>query len=497
MWEGREYLVAPLSLIRPGVLNGSDGPLYYPKEEISRNVQAWNNMPIVLEHTYDPKTGAPVLARSPKVLERQQLGTVFSAKVDNRGGLRAEGWFDVKKTNQKYPGLIAKIENEGKVELSTGLSLDKVPSSGKFGMREFVGVARNFRPDHVAILPNKKGACSLQDGCGVNNTDNALPDISPQKALKILKDGQVNGEPLTAKQKRLFGAIAGKAKQTQNEQTTPAKTKKGTMTCNDPGACDCVGCTKKRKKKSVISTTTTTNQQKGTSMRKLSEKGRAKLAQQLINNSEIWTEEDLEVINEFSDEKLRALVDQTESQVQNAEFIEQLTEGVEVGDEILTFNTENGSFMKKKKPTKAEEEAEGEESRPLMNEKPKTEEEWLKAAPVEVQNKMKFVDKVINNEKRKLIQTIVANCDESKREAKTKVLNSKSIDELQEIADLLPSKPVTNRRYEDDDSEGGMWMGNAPATRNQSQDDDHEEELLGVPTFNYAEMVKERSKQHA
>ena len=31
--HGRSYLVAPTTLIVPGVLNGSMGPLYYPPED--------------------------------------------------------------------------------------------------------------------------------------------------------------------------------------------------------------------------------------------------------------------------------------------------------------------------------------------------------------------------------------------------------------------------------------------------------------------------------
>lgn len=32
--------------------------------------------------------------------------------------------------------------------------------------------------------------------------------MSPAKARKILKDGKVHGKPLTAKQRRFFGAIS-------------------------------------------------------------------------------------------------------------------------------------------------------------------------------------------------------------------------------------------------------------------------------------------------
>src|SRR5690606_13771547 len=30
-------------------------------------------------------------------------------------------------------------------------------------------VARDYKPDHIAILPDRIGACSIADGCGVNN----------------------------------------------------------------------------------------------------------------------------------------------------------------------------------------------------------------------------------------------------------------------------------------------------------------------------------------
>jgi len=36
--------------------------------------------------------------------------------------------------------------------------------------------------------------------------------VTPAKARKILKDGTINGKPLTDKQKRFFGRIAGGAK---------------------------------------------------------------------------------------------------------------------------------------------------------------------------------------------------------------------------------------------------------------------------------------------
>lgn len=36
--------------------------------------------------------------------------------------------------------------------------------------------------------------------------------VTPAKAKKILKDGTLHGKPLTDKQRKFFGAIAGRAK---------------------------------------------------------------------------------------------------------------------------------------------------------------------------------------------------------------------------------------------------------------------------------------------
>lgn len=53
-WKGRDYIVAPLTLIVPGTLNGSQGPLYYPPEELAESASAWNGMPMMIGHPFGP-----------------------------------------------------------------------------------------------------------------------------------------------------------------------------------------------------------------------------------------------------------------------------------------------------------------------------------------------------------------------------------------------------------------------------------------------------------
>lgn len=213
--DGKEYLVAPLSMIVPGVLPGNKGPLYYPPEEVSKNPDAWNNVPIVVNHPME--NGRPIAARNPKVLEKYQIGTVFNSRFDGR--LVAEGWFDVEKTRKTNIGIYEQLINNKPMELSTGLFTDNEPFEGVHNGRTYKFVARNYRPDHLAILLGSRGACSIRDGCGVlvNKKSDKGESEPVSNIVKKVKDGYKlvshSGKNLgTAKTKK---GIAKREKQVQ------------------------------------------------------------------------------------------------------------------------------------------------------------------------------------------------------------------------------------------------------------------------------------------
>jgi len=161
-----EYLVAPVSMLVPGVLSGSKGPLLYPREEVTKNVLAWNHMPLTLGHPTE--NGRGVSARSPKILERYMLGHVFNAH-SRKGKLDAEAWFDIKRTNELAPSIVSAIESGQPIELSTGLFTKNTPvrNGMSFNGRSYVAIASDYKPDHLAVLLDTRGACSIEDGCGV------------------------------------------------------------------------------------------------------------------------------------------------------------------------------------------------------------------------------------------------------------------------------------------------------------------------------------------
>lgn len=160
--HGRRHRVVPVSMIVPGVLNGSLGPLLYPSDEIARNPEAWNGIPIVVDHPR--RNGQFVSARLPGV---SSVGTVRNARIDKRGRLVAEGWFDVLKAKAADHRILQSLDAGKPVELSTGLFCDNSPSEGVYNGKAYKFIAKNYRPDHLAILLDDVGACSILDGCGV------------------------------------------------------------------------------------------------------------------------------------------------------------------------------------------------------------------------------------------------------------------------------------------------------------------------------------------
>jgi len=191
----KEYLVAAVNMIVPGVLNGSQGPLLYPMEEIRKDYDAWNGIPLVRNHPSD-KSGNPVSARSPVILREFGLGQVFNSRIGD--SLGAEAWFDIDQVRKLDPDLLTRLESGKPVEVSTGLFTDNIPvKNGDNAIHNgtpYVAVARNYRPDHLAILPDKKGACSNDHGCGVNLNEEEYEESS-EELIENSKPWYENSKP--------------------------------------------------------------------------------------------------------------------------------------------------------------------------------------------------------------------------------------------------------------------------------------------------------------
>lgn len=162
--QGRAYLVAPLVMITEGVHNGSGGALLYKENEIKRAVPAWNMKPIVVYH---PEIdGKGVSACDPLVLEKQQVGVVMNTRYTG-GKLRSEAWIEEALAEKVDDRVLKALETNKMMEVSTGLFTDNIGAPGKWKDTEYVAEATNHQPDHLALLPDQIGACSIADGAGL------------------------------------------------------------------------------------------------------------------------------------------------------------------------------------------------------------------------------------------------------------------------------------------------------------------------------------------
>ena len=170
--DGKEYLVVPTSMIVEGVHNN----LMYPASELAKFPDAWNGCPVVIVPEGHPKDefGNPVTANSPEEFELHRVGYLFNSEwEDPKGRVLSETWLEVAKMNEVDGGeTVLKMLRDGEnIEVSTGLFTDEIPEEGEWNGEEYEAILVNYRPDHLALLPFDKGACSWEDGAGMLNVN--------------------------------------------------------------------------------------------------------------------------------------------------------------------------------------------------------------------------------------------------------------------------------------------------------------------------------------
>ncbi len=166
--KGKRYLVAPTVALRSGVLNGE----FVPADEVAKYADAWNGRPVPLGH---PKQDGQAISANSMDLWDETPAMFWGATVDG-DALKGEIWIDIAKA-EKVGGqatqLLQRLRNNEAIDVSTGYFRDFIESPGTHDGKAYSGIARNLRPDHIAILLNETGACSWADGCGVPRINEA------------------------------------------------------------------------------------------------------------------------------------------------------------------------------------------------------------------------------------------------------------------------------------------------------------------------------------
>jgi hypothetical protein len=163
--QGRQHLVAPVVMMVEGVHSGSHGAVLHLAEELGRIPGSWDGIPVTIGHPED-NNGQGISANSPTVIDREAVGRVYNTHMDG-DKLKAEVWLDEQRLIAVAPNAYQAIEQGNILEVSVGVFTDQQVEEGEHQGEHYVAIARNHRPDHLAILPDERGACSTEDGCGI------------------------------------------------------------------------------------------------------------------------------------------------------------------------------------------------------------------------------------------------------------------------------------------------------------------------------------------
>lgn len=178
-FESRPHLVAPVVLLVEGVHNG----FLYEPSEMTKYPKAWDGIPLPIQHPKE--NGEPISANDPTIIEEQCIGNLFNVRYEaDKARLIGEIWVDVDKTTSIAPEVLAALRGGKRLEVSTGLYFDIDPQAGIWNEQQYNAIARNFRPDHLALLPGGVGACSWSDGCGVRANKKEPKPMAVKESLK-------------------------------------------------------------------------------------------------------------------------------------------------------------------------------------------------------------------------------------------------------------------------------------------------------------------------
>lgn len=168
-FQGKSHLVLPVVILTEGVHCGSSGCFYYPPEELQKHPESWNGRPVPIRHP--TINGIPISCNAPDVYEHQVVGQLFNTQYID-GKLKSEIWMNEEICKKNFPDVYQHLISGSVMDVSTGLWSDAVEESGVWNGKVYNFAVANIKPDHLALLPDEIGACSIKDGCGTPRINN-------------------------------------------------------------------------------------------------------------------------------------------------------------------------------------------------------------------------------------------------------------------------------------------------------------------------------------
>jgi len=472
--EGQEHTVVPMVILTEGVHAGSLGPLYYSKKELSKTPAVWNHKPVVVYHP--TMNGVGVSACDPVIINSRKVGVMMNTRYDN-GKLKSEAWIRKDRADAVDERIMSAVNQGEMMELSTGVFVDIEEKDGEYGGESYKGIARNFRPDHLALLPDQIGACSIADGAGFLRNAAHQKNIPFEVLRKALAKLGLADNELSHSD---IHVALGDALRTRLGSTVGIGEPAGIWVMDvfsnfviyeKDGMLFRLGYTS-NDTEVQLSDETPVEVQKVSEYRTVQNSteeqnimNKEQMIAAIVGNAK-WSDKDLETLNAMSDEQLKTLADLKKT---NPAFEVTLSKSEEP-----VKNAKKEETPKVEKPV-----ANAKEGAPVASakeEKPEpkkviTVAEFIGNAPAEVQEVLNESLSMMNEEKSKIVAAILANEANSFTENE---LKTRPLGELRKIAQLMGAKSVPSGRPTN-------YAGQAPTPAENAE----REEALEMPALNF------------
>lgn len=187
---GSAYIIEDVPFVKPMELAGG----YVPEESIQETIDLWDGVPATLRHPRNAR-GEPVAAnRQPETHLGIGEDPYYDGDVARFGKLVIDK--DRLEAVDGADAVREALENEEPIDVSSQYAAEDIPP-GEYDGAMRKNVERITRPDSVAILPDQRGRCSIEHGCGIDpqlvaNAEVSVPltddPVSPATGL-----GEGNG----------------------------------------------------------------------------------------------------------------------------------------------------------------------------------------------------------------------------------------------------------------------------------------------------------------
>ncbi len=331
--------------------------------------------------------------------------------------LKAEAWLEPSRLESVDSRVLNAVQKGEMMEVSTGLFSEIEPKPGVFKGRHYKGVVRNLRPDHLAILPDSIGACSIADGAGLMRNSRKEMEL-------ILNSFGINRDAAHDKV-RLLLRNAASAELGESfdfvenvfDTTFVYKTNEGLWQRNyslQGGKAVLEGFPIRVEKK--VTYVALANEEKGKSKMKKEIKTNKAIVEELTSHG-VWTEEDRDFLEGLSEGHLSKIVNMAKTAV--------VTPSIP--------------------PTEERKEEIVEEVKQVDNtEQVKAPSDYLEALPAEIREVLNEALTTQAEQKAKLVESIVAN---KKNILSKEQLATLKMTELKAMAALAQEEPKAKTSY--------------------------------------------------